>query len=88
MAHKKSTGAGARQGGNVKGKRLGIKVSDGSSVSTGRILVRQRGRTYIPGKNVSMGKDFTLHAKVSGQVHFKNKTRARKIVEVIPHEAQ
>ena len=88
MAHKKSAGAGARQGGNVSGKRLGVKVSDGASVSAGQIIIRQRGRTYIPGKNVSIGRDFTLYSKSAGKVCFKNKTRSRKTVEVVPQEAQ
>lgn len=83
MAHKKSGGAKARQGGNVAGKRLGIKVFGGSVVKPGQIIVRQRGKTFLPGENVSMGKDFTIFSKVSGLVLFKNATRKKKKISVI-----
>jgi len=70
MAHKKAGGAKARQGSNVIGKRLGIKKNGGSSVQPGDIIVRQRGRTFIPGDNVGMGRDFTIFAKINGIVQF------------------
>lgn len=83
MAHKKATGSKARQGSNVIGKRLGVKISGGSLVEPGQIIVRQRGRTFIPGKNVGMGKDFTIFSKVSGIVQFINHSRRQKKINVV-----
>lgn len=84
MAHKKAAGSKARQGSNVAGKRLGIKVFGGSAVKPGQIIVRQRGRTFIPGKNVGMGKDFTIFSKITGIVNFINKTKDKKMISVEP----
>ena len=83
MAHKKGGGARAVQGGNVSGKRLGVKIYGGSSVKTGQIIVRQRGREIIPGNNVDMGKDFTLYSKKDGVVEFSWDSRKKKKVGVI-----
>lgn len=83
MAHKTASGAKARQGGNVAGKRLGIKIYGGSYVKPGQIIVRQRGRTFLPGKNVDMGKDFTIFSKAEGIVEFINKTKDKKQINVI-----
>ncbi len=84
MAHKKAGGSKARQGGNVAGKRLGVKVSGGSTVKPGQIIVRQRGRTFISGENAKMGKDFTIFSKVLGKVAFKWQTKTKKRIDVIP----
>ena len=83
MAHKKGGGTKATQGGNVSGKRLGIKIYGGSVIKCGQIISRQRGREIIPGKNVEMGKDFTLYSKVDGIVEFAFVTKNRKKVNVI-----
>ena len=83
MAHKKAGSTKATQGGNVAGKRLGVKVFGGGLVRPGQIIVRQRGRTFIPGKNVSIGKDFTIYSIVDGVVNFVSKGRkSKKIIEV------
>ncbi len=82
MAHKKAGGSKARQGGNVAGKRLGVKVYGGSVVKPGQIIVRQRGRVFIPGENVLMGKDFTIFSVVSGIVKFAWATKSRKSINV------
>ena len=50
---------------------------------TGDIIMRQRGRTIIPGENVGMGRDFTLFAKAIGIVNFVNVRRNKKRVDVI-----
>jgi large subunit ribosomal protein L27 len=84
MAHKKAGGSKARQGGNVSGKRLGLKIYGGSVVKPGQIIVRQRGRTYVPGENVKMGRDYTIFSKVDGIVEFKNYTRKKKKINVVP----
>ena len=85
MAHKKAGGAKAGQGGNVIGKRLGVKVIGGAFVRAGGIIIRQRGRRIIPGENVEMGKDFTLFSKVDGIVEFVRTRRLgnRKKVNVV-----
>jgi len=72
MAHTKAKGS-ARQKGKRVGKRLGVKVSGGQPVLTGNILVRQRGTTFHAGKNVMIGRDFTLSAAADGVVRFSKK---------------
>ena len=86
MAHKKAGGSKARQGSNVIGKRMGLKASGGSVVKPGEIIIRQRGRTFIPGKNVGMGKDYTIFSKVNGTVEFVWKTRKKKKINVVTSE--
>ncbi len=83
MAHKVSGGAKARQGGNVRGKRLGIKVSHGSFVKPGQIIVRQRGKRFHSGINTGLGRDFTIYSKVAGVVNFRNKAKNKKEIQVI-----
>ena len=82
MAHKKAGGSKARQQGNVAGKRLGVKLYGGSAVKTGQIIVRQRGREFIPGNNVKMGKDFTIFSLVNGIVKFVFATKSKKQIIV------
>jgi large subunit ribosomal protein L27 len=83
MAHKTAAAAKARQGGNVSGKRLGVKVFGGGVVKIGQIIVRQRGRTFLPGNNVRLGKDFTLYSVAVGLVEFVNVTKKRKKINVL-----
>jgi large subunit ribosomal protein L27 len=87
MAHKKSGSTKARQGGNVSGKRLGVKIFGGSVVKIGQIIVRQRGRTFIPGDNAGMGKDFTIYAKADGVVDFAFETKGKKKINIIPSKS-
>ena len=82
MAHKTATASKATQKGNVAGKRLGVKLTHGQGVKTGQIIVRQRGRTYIPGKNVRMGKDYTVYSVADGKVNFAPTQSRRKEVNV------
>lgn len=82
MAHKKAGGSKSSQGGNVAGKRLGIKVSGGSKVKPGQIIVRQRGRTFLPGENTQMGSDFTIFSVVNGIVRFVFNSRKKKRIDV------
>ena len=70
MAHKAGQGS-SRNGRDSHSKRRGLKKSGGSLVKAGNILVRQCGTKYKPGKNVGMGRDFTLFAKSEGIVSFK-----------------
>jgi large subunit ribosomal protein L27 len=69
MAQKKGGGS-TRNGRDSEGKRLGVKVYGGQSVSAGSIIVRQRGTKFHPGPNVGIGKDHTLFALVDGRVQF------------------
>jgi len=69
MAHKKAGGS-SRNGRDSQSKRLGVKVYGGERVNAGQILVRQRGTRVHPGANVGIGRDHTLYARVTGQVHY------------------
>lgn len=82
MAHKKAGGK-VRQGRRTSGKRLGIKISGGSKIKTGQIILRQRGSTVKPGEGVGMGKDYTLFAKRLGIVQFSNIDKKKKKVSVV-----
>ena len=90
MAHKKSAGT-SKNGRDSNPKYLGVKLTDGDSASAGSVLLRQRGTDVLPGRGVSMGKDHTIFALVSGKVrfvtkrktHFDNKTMVKKIIHVV-----
>lgn len=77
MAHKKSGGS-TRNGRDSKSKRLGIKRHDGQEVTSGSILVRQRGTRFHPGANVGVGRDFTLFALTDGVVKFSPYAKGRR----------
>lgn len=86
MAHKKAGGS-SRNGRDSIGQRRGVKRFGGQIVSAGNILVRQLGTKMHPGKNVGMGKDYTLFAKIDGIVTFERAGRSRKRVSVYPMSA-
>jgi large subunit ribosomal protein L27 len=80
----KTKGAGStRNGRDSQSKRLGVKVYDGTQVSAGAIIVRQRGTRFHPGENVGRGGDDTLFARAAGKVKF-GQRRGRKLVDVVP----
>ncbi len=81
MAHKKGQGA-SRNGRDSSSQRLGVKATHGQFVTTGSILIRQRGTKWKPAKNVGTGRDDTLFSLVDGVVSFR-KTK-RTYVSVIP----
>lgn len=83
MAHKKGGGS-SRNGRDSQSQRLGVKVYSGQVVSSGSILVRQRGTRIKPGKNVGVGKDDTLFATVDGTVIYETIRDDRKRVNVMP----
>ncbi|PYV40408.1 MAG: 50S ribosomal protein L27 [Acidobacteria bacterium] len=83
MAHKKGVGS-SRNGRDSNAQRLGVKRFDGELVSGGSILVRQRGTKLKPGKNVGLGRDDTLFAKVAGLVKFENKGTKGRFVSINP----
>ena len=76
MAHKKGEGS-VKNGRDSNSKRLGVKIYGGQPAIAGNIIVRQRGTQYHPGKNVGVGKDFTLFALADGVVQYK-KTKDNK----------
>jgi large subunit ribosomal protein L27 len=83
MASKKAGGS-TKNGRDSNPKMRGIKRFGGETVKAGNILVRQVGTQFHPGKNVGLGRDFTLFALVSGEVKFENKDRKRQKVSVYP----
>ena len=84
MAHKKAGGS-SRNGRDSKSKRLGVKLYGGQAARAGNIIIRQRGTKFHPGRNVGCGVDYTLFAKVDGQVVFETKGPFnRKYVSVQP----
>ena len=84
MAHKKAGGS-TKNGRDSHSKRLGVKRFGGELVLAGNILVRQRGTPMRPGKNVGLGTDHTLFAKVNGRVQFKKKGAEKRLyVSVLP----
>ncbi len=81
MAHKKGEGS-VKNGRDSRSKRLGVKIFGGQPAIAGNIIVRQRGTVYHPGKNVGVGKDFTIYALADGVVEFKKGHKARTYVSV------
>lgn len=81
MAHKKSSGA-AKNGRDSQSKRLGVKCYDGQTVTSGSIIVRQRGTKVHPGLNVKRGGDDTLFAIKHGTVKFEKNGRRVKVQEL------
>ena len=89
MAHKKAGGS-SRNGRDSAGQRRGVKRFGGQQVLAGNILVRQVGTSIHPGKNVGVGKDWTLFALVDGEVKYEKYTRNNKVktrVHILPVEA-
>jgi len=76
-------GGSTKNGRDSNAQRLGVKVFDGTSITAGTILIRQRGTKVHPGKNVGRGKDDTLFALAAGNVKF-GERRGRKVVDVLP----
>ena len=85
MAHKKAGGS-SRNGRDSKSKRLGVKRYDGQYVIGGNIIVRQRGTRIRPGRNVGLGRDFTLFALVDGRVKFEWAAKDKRRASVYPVE--
>jgi large subunit ribosomal protein L27 len=80
MAHKKGQGS-SRNGRDSQGQRRGMKVFAGQTVTAGSILVRQLGTKIHPGRNVGLGRDYTLFALRDGVVGY-GKSRGRTIAQV------
>ena len=85
MAHKKGEGS-VKNGRDSESKRLGVKIFGGQPAVAGNIIVKQRGTVYHPGKNVGVGRDYTLFALSNGVVHFRKTRNDRTVVYVNPVE--
>lgn len=85
MAHKKGVGS-SRNGRDSNPKMLGVKRYGGEAVRPGTIIVRQRGTKIHPGRNVGLGKDFTIFSLIDGTVKFEpiDKNRKRVSVYAVP----
>jgi len=89
MSKVKAAGV-TKNGRDSNPKYLGVKVNHGEQAIKGSILVRQRGTTVVPGKNVAIGKDHTLYSLINGVVsfatkrkkHFDSKVMLKKVVNV------
>ena len=79
MAHKKGLGS-SRNGRDSHSQRLGVKRFGGQLVTSGSIIVRQRGTPFKPGLNVGIGRDDTLFAKIDGIVKFS----PSRVVSILP----
>ncbi len=80
MAHKKGQGS-VKNGRDSQSKRLGVKKFGDQAVIPGNIIIRQRGTKFIPGRNVGLGRDYTIWALIEGTVRF---DRAGRRVNVEP----
>jgi large subunit ribosomal protein L27 len=86
MAHKKGQGS-SRNGRDSAGQRRGVKRFGGEFVKAGNILMRQLGTVLHPGKNVGVGRDWTLYALIDGVVAFERYGKDKKKVSVLPAPA-
>lgn len=91
MAHKKAGGS-SKNNRNSAGRRLGVKLFGSEAANAGNIIIRQRGTKFFPGRNVIVGKDHTILAKIAGKIVFQEKRirkfdghrKAQIIVSVMP----
>ena len=86
MAHKKAGGS-TNNGRDSRSKRLGVKRYGGERVTSGTIIIRQRGTRIKPGTNVGLGRDYTIFAVIDGEVKFEWAAKGRRKVSVYPVEA-
>ena len=82
MANKKGQGT-SRNGRDSNSKRLGVKRYSGEKISAGTILMRQRGTRMHPGRNVGLGRDYTLFSLVNGIVKWDRKHRKVAVIESV-----
>jgi len=83
MAHKKAGGS-SRNGRDSAGQRRGVKRFGGEYVKAGNIIVRQLGTKFHPGKNVGMGRDYTIFSLIEGRVAFEHVDKRRQKISVYP----
>ncbi len=83
MAHKKAGGS-SKNGRDSNPKMRGVKRYGGQLVKAGEIIVRQVGTQFHAGRNVGLGRDYTLYALVAGTVKFERYDKTRKQISVYP----
>jgi large subunit ribosomal protein L27 len=83
MAHKKAGGS-TKNGRDSNPKMLGVKRFGGQKVKAGEIIVRQRGTKFHPGRNMGLGRDFTLYALIEGVVTFERYDKTRQQISIYP----
>jgi large subunit ribosomal protein L27 len=83
MAHKKGGGS-TKNGRDSNAQRLGVKKFGGEHVVAGNIIIRQRGTHMHPGKNVGLGKDYTIYSLIDGVVKFERRDKTKLKVSVYP----
>ena len=81
MAHTKAGGSTSNNR-DSRAKRLGVKLYGGEKTNVGSIIIRQKGTKFHPGKNVKLGKDYTIYAMSTGTVLFKTH-KGKTVVEVV-----
>lgn len=89
MSHKKAGGT-TKNGRDSNPKYLGVKANHFQSVTSGSILVRQRGTKFIPGNNVGIGVDHSLFALKDGKVvistkrmhHFNGSLKRKRVISI------
>jgi len=81
MASKKASGS-TKNGRDSQSKRLGVKCFGGQRVKPGTIIVRQRGTVFLPGKNVAVGRDFSIFSRIEGNVKFERFNRYKQKISV------
>lgn len=82
MAHKKGQGS-VKNGRDSESKRLGVKKFGDQAVIPGNIIIRQRGTKFLPGRNVGLGRDYTIWALVAGKVRFDQAGRRVNVDPVV-----
>ncbi len=83
MAHKKGQGS-VKNGRDSVSKRLGVKKFGSETVVAGNIIIRQRGTKFHPGRNVGLGRDYTIFALIDGVVRFDRDGRRVNVVAPAP----
>ena len=85
MAPKKGVGS-SRNGRDSNPKMLGVKRFGGQVVGAGEVLIRQNGTKFKPGKNVGLGRDYTIYSMIPGRVVFEQYSRTQKQISVYADE--
>ena len=86
MAHKKGVGS-SKNGRDSNPQYRGVKKFGGEAVIAGNIIIRQCGTKFHPGRNVGLGRDFTIFALIEGTVKFERKGKDRTRVSIQPPAA-
>lgn len=86
MASKKASGS-TKNGRDSQGKRLGVKLFGGQRAKPGAIIVRQRGTVFLAGRNVGMGRDFSIFSRIEGHVKFERFNSKKFKISVQPFVA-